>query len=400
MDISEMHTLVAEDHAFQLRSVVRMLQDLGVKSVAEAGDGLAALTLLQRPDCCLDVVICDLDMPEMDGMEFIRRMGENASAVSVILVSAHDDALIAAAESMSRAYGVQVLGSIEKPITPGRLAELIGLHCRLPQRAAATAPRPVVHHDRHEIECGLGDDQFEAFFQPKIALADGRVIGAEALARWRHPRDGVLAPGAFLPQIENGDLIEPLTWLMLRKSARACRNWQTAGHALTVAVNLSQTMLSDKALADKITTVVREEGLDPRYVVLEITESAAMSDLGLGLENLTRLRMKGFGLSIDDYGTGFSSMQQLSRIPFTELKIDRSFVSGADRQEKLRVMIETSLVLAAKLGMKFVAEGVETRVEWDTLKALGCYAAQGYFMARPMDAVAFNTWLKTWIPPA
>jgi EAL domain-containing protein (putative c-di-GMP-specific phosphodiesterase class I) len=250
-----------------------------------------------------------------------------------------------------------------------------------------------VEYTISEIEAGILGDQIEPFFQPKVALHDGSVIGAEALARWRHPHNGIVPPAAFLPQIETSELIKPLTWTMLKKSALACRRWREAGYELPVAVNLSQSLLADCRLADRISDVVREQGLEPRYVVLEVTESAAMSDIGAGLENLTRLRMKGFGLSIDDYGTGFSSMQQLSRIPFSELKIDRSFVSSADRDEKLRVMIETSLMLASKLKLKFIAEGVETAAEWETLKALGCYAAQGYYVSRPLDGDAFVEWL-------
>ena len=298
---------------------------------------------------------------------------------------------------MSRAYGVKVLGAIEKPVTQEKLAQMIVGHRLTPrfgaQQPPAAAKRPSTEFTLDEIKSAILGDEIEPFFQPKVALQDGRVIGAEALARWRHPLHGVVPPGAFLPQIESTALIEPLTWTMLKKSALACRRWREAGQELPVAVNLSQSLLADRRLADRVSDLVREQGVEPRLVVLEVTESAAMADIGVGLENLTRLRMKGFGLSIDDYGTGFSSMQQLSRIPFSELKIDRSFVSGADRDEKLRVMIETSMMLASKLKLKFIAEGIETQAEWDTLRVLGCYAAQGYFIARPLDGDAFVEWL-------
>jgi EAL domain-containing protein (putative c-di-GMP-specific phosphodiesterase class I) len=134
-------------------------------------------------------------------------------------------------------------------------------------------------------------------------------------------------------------------------------------------------------------------------MVLEITETAAMTDIGKALENLARLRMKGFGLSIDDYGTGYSSMQQLSRIPFTELKIDQSFVLSATEKESSRVMLASSLDLARNLKLKSVAEGVETRAHWDVLKNLGCDIAQGYFVARPMEAKAFEDWVLEWRAP-
>ena len=398
MNISDINLLVAEDHAFQRHALVAMLRALGARSVSEASDGSAALDLMRQPATEADVVICDLEMPEMDGMEFIRHLGESRSGVSVILTSAHDAALISAAESMSRAYGVEVLGAIGKPVTQDRLAALLARHRERPRHAGA-AHAATADYTIAEIEAGIDHDEFEPFFQPKVAMRDGRVIGAEALARWRHPRDGILPPAAFLPHIESGGAIAPLTWAMLKTAARACRRWRDAGIDVPVAVNLSQSLLADRRLAERITALVRDQGLDPRHMVLEVTESAAMSDPGTGLENLARLRMKGFGLSIDDFGTGFSSMQQLSRIPFTELKIDRSFVSGADREEKLRAMIESSLMLAGKLKLDFVAEGVEHHAEWQTLRSLGCGAAQGYFISRPLDAAGFGKWLGSWQAP-
>jgi EAL domain-containing protein (putative c-di-GMP-specific phosphodiesterase class I)/CheY-like chemotaxis protein len=398
MDLSAMHLMVVEDHDFQRRSLVRMLNELGARSVVEAADGRVALDMLAEAVDKVDVIICDLDMPQMDGMEFIRHVGQRSIGASIILSSAMDASVIQSAESMTRAYGVQILGALKKPATPGQIAELILKHrpksangAQAPDRAAYTP---------EDIGLGMVLGQFLPFFQPKVELANGRVIGAEALARWKHPRDGIVSPAAFIPVIENHEMLDSLTWVMLRESARACKQWRADGFDMTVSVNLSPAMLSSPQIADRVTDTVRSEGLEPNGIMLEITETAAMADLGQGLENLTRLRMKGFGLSIDDYGTGYSSMQQLSRIPFTELKIDRAFVAGADTQPRLCIMIETSLMLADKLGMKFIAEGIETRGEWDTLKRLGCYAAQGYFIGRPMDGARFNEWLRTWTPPA
>jgi EAL domain-containing protein (putative c-di-GMP-specific phosphodiesterase class I)/AmiR/NasT family two-component response regulator len=328
MNLSEMKLLVAEDHAFQRRSLVRMLTELGAKSVAEAGDGRIALDMLRGAGNSFDVIICDLDMPEMDGMEFIRHIGESASSASVILSSALDASVITSAENMTRAYGVRILGAIEKPATPGKLAELIGKHQQKSQ--GKSAARETTEYTLEEIAFALEHGQFLPYFQPKVELAGGRVIGAEALARWQHPRDGLVSPAAFIPQVESSDMVDTLTWQMLRDSALACKGWRDAGFEINVSVNLSQNMLSAPHIADRVTETVRGQGLAASAVILEITESAAMLNVGAGLENLTRLRMKGFGLSIDDYGTGYSSMQQLSRIPFTELKIDRSFVAGAD----------------------------------------------------------------------
>ena len=163
-----------------------------------------------------------------------------------------------------------------------------------------------------------------------------------------------------------------------------------------MSVNLSLKSLTDIRLADRVTELVLSENLEPRHMVLELTESAATTDVGKALENLARLRMKGFGLSIDDYGTGYSSMQQLTRIAFTELKIDQSFVTNAAKQESAKVILESSLDMARKLNITAVAEGVETQADWNLLRQLGCGLAQGYFIARPMEAGAYPNWVRGW----
>ncbi len=396
MQITEMHFLVAEDHDFQRKTLVRMLTSLGVKHVSEAADGKAALEIFTDLTQPIDIIISDLDMPGMDGMAFMRHLGELGVPVSVILSSALDSALISSVETMTKAYGITLLGAIEKPITPQKLESMVRKYVA-PQRKVAKAAAAVFTLE--EIREGLNKGQFEPFFQPKVNIADGHVCGCEALARWRHPVKGVVAPYAFITEMENNGLIDQLTWKMLEKAAQRCREWLGRGLEATVSVNLSLKSLSDSGLADHITELVAAQKLAPKYMVLEITESAAMTDLAKALENLARLRMKGFGLSIDDYGTGYSSMQQLSRIPFTELKIDQGFVLSAIEKSASKVILSSSLEMAKKLKLMSVAEGVETQAHWNLLKGLGCDIAQGYFIAKPMDAKAFEGWVLEWTPP-
>jgi len=370
---------------------------MGAKHVSQAPNGQAALEIFKSRLRPIDIIISDLEMPGMDGMEFMRHIGEADLPVSVIISSALDSALISSVETMTKAFGITLLGAIEKPVTAEKLGVLLERYLppkAKPQRAPAAAI-PI-----EDIRRGLHAREFEPFFQPKVSLADGSVVGAEALARWRHPQKGVLAPYAFISAMEDNGLIDQLTWVVLEKSAAMCRDWQAKGLQATVSVNLSLKSLSDPGLADRISTRVAAQKLEARQVVLEITESAAMTDVAKALENLTRLRMKGFGLSIDDYGTGYSSMQQLSRIPFTELKIDQSFVMSANDKESSKVILASSLDMAKKLKLKSVAEGVETRAHWNLLQGLGCDVAQGYFIAKPMEASAFQDWTLNWHPPA
>ena len=396
MAIEDLHVLVAEDHEFQRKTLVRMLTGLGAKHVSAAANGQAALDILTGRLPPIDIIISDLEMPGMDGMEFMRHIGEAGIPVSVIISSALDPALVASVETMTKAYGITLLGAIEKPATPEKLRAMIDRHTP-PKKKAPRPAAPAIPLE--DIRRGLHAREFEPFFQPKVNLGDGSVVGAEALARWRHPQKGVLAPYAFITEMENNGLIDQLTWSILEKSAMSCREWLGRGLQATVSINLSLKSLGDPGLAERVTAQVAAQKLDAKSVVLEITESAAMTDLAKALENLTRLRMKGFGLSIDDYGTGYSSMQQLSRIPFSELKIDQSFVFSALEKESSRVILASSLDMAKKLKLKVVAEGVETRAHWNLLQGLGCDIAQGYFIARPMEAAAFQDWALTWRPP-
>lgn len=388
---NNLHVLVVEDHDFQRRTVVRMLHSLGIAEVMSASNGEQALALL-RGTTRMDIVVCDLDMPEMDGLELMRHLGQEKLAVSVIITSAQERSLLLSVRNMAYAYGIRLLGVIEKPVTLKGLESLLARH-------ELHKFQPVCMHDSdpvfsiEQILHGLQQSQFEPFFQPKMDLMSGHVVGAEALARWQHPEYGLIGPDRFIALLEQAEDIEGLTFMMLEKSAHACSMWRARGLALTVSVNLSFATLATPAFAEHVTQVVRLAGLDPRHMVLEITESMAMTEVAPALENLARLRMRGFGLSIDDYGTGFSSLQQLMRIPYTELKIDQSFVIDSAVNPASRIIVESSVRMARQLGIKSVAEGVETQGDWDALRAMGCDFAQGYFAAQPMDERQFTEFL-------
>ncbi|MBP6701986.1 MAG: EAL domain-containing response regulator [Vicinamibacteria bacterium] len=396
MALRELTFLVVEDHELQREGLVGTLERLGARAVHAAADGGRALAILESANPSVDVVISDLDMPGMDGMEFLRRVGEAGAGTSVIIASALESRLVASIATMSEAYGIALLGVLEKPLTPEKLLATIALHSvAAPMAEASPGPRLSLE----EIEQGLRDDEFEPFYQPKVELATGRITGFEALARWRHGRLGLLPPDAFIRKLEEAGRIDELMWVMLRKAATACRTWLVNGLEATVAVNISPTSLGDVRMAERVTALLHWQALEPRSMVLEVTESAAATHVGAALENLARLRVKGFGLSIDDYGTGYSSMQQLTRVAFTELKIDQSFVLKAATHRSALVILESSLRMARKLKIASVAEGVETRAAFDLLRSLQCDMAQGYFIARPMEASAVLSWAREWKQP-
>lgn len=393
MQCANLRFLIAEDHAFQRGEWLRILEGMGARTVHQAADGLGALSIVRDPNRPVDIIISDLDMEGMDGMEFLRHIGESGAPISIILASALERKLLASVATMAEAYGIRLLGVLEKPLTPRKLLPLIQLHRT---DLAPPVPPPTPEFTLEELATGLRKDEFVPYFQPKIHLVTGKVKGAEALSRWLHPRLGIIAPTCFIASMESVGLIDEISWVMLRKSAARCCAWRASGIDATVSVNLSVRSLVEVDIAERVTKLVRSQGLDPTKMILEVTESSATSDVGKALENLARLRVKGFGLSIDDYGTGYSSMQQLARIAFTELKIDRSFVAKARNDATARVILKSSVQMAKQLNIDSVAEGVETRADFDLLCRLHCDMAQGYFIAKPMPYPEFLAWDRHW----
>ncbi|ADE10824.1 response regulator receiver modulated diguanylate phosphodiesterase [Sideroxydans lithotrophicus ES-1] len=396
MQISELNVLIVEDDDFQRQTLSNMLRSLGLTSISGASNGRHALEIIHSDGSSrsIDVALCDLNMPEMDGMEFLRHLSQEHSNIAIIITSALDGKLLASVGKMTRMHGIQLLGAIEKPILLTHLKELLSKYDNSTKQESR--PVPSMNFTLEEILHGIRGNQFMPFFQPKVDLKTGRIVGAEALARWNHPKHGVVAPDAFISPLEKSGNIDDLTFMMLEKSATECRALHDKGHLLTVSVNLSLVSLNDSALADRITQSVRKLGVEPQYIVLEITESSAMTDTASALENLARLCMNGFSLSIDDYGTGYSSLQQLTRIAFSELKIDKSFVKDFADNDALRIVVESSIDMAHKLQVKSVAEGVETQQDWETLSGMGCDTVQGYFIAKPMDARAFHDFVTNY----
>jgi EAL domain-containing protein (putative c-di-GMP-specific phosphodiesterase class I) len=399
MDFSELHVMVVEDHDFQRRVAVQLLKGLGVVELREAANGLDALQLLDAMPGKPDIVISDLDMPGMDGIEFIRNLAQRRLANAVAVTSSLDAAMLSTVETMARAYGMQVLGTIEKPLTERRLTQILGLF----HRCADAVPLPQ-HADRPELtkaalQAALERNEFVAHFQPKIDLRTGKPKGAEALARWERPGEAAELPVCFMGALERAGLVDALTEAMLLQACLAIRRWEQRSLILNVSVNVTLHSLNDVAVADRYVAIVRGSGVDPRLITIEVTEHAVMQDPARSLDALARLRLKGFGLSIDDFGTGYSSLQQLGAIPFTELKVDQSFVQGADGDARRRTMVETSLELARKLKLVSVAEGAETRAEWDLLVALGCDQVQGWFVSKAQPADRIVDWARAWKPP-
>ncbi|MGZ5007370.1 MAG: EAL domain-containing protein [Methylobacter sp.] len=383
--------LIVDDDPVARRQITVLLCSLGIQEVLTVEGAEAALIELERTGGGIDLLISDLNMPGMDGVEFLRHLAENNYRGRLIISSGVDERLLQTAADIVRAKGMNLRGILKKPVTRDALLSLLSAPCELSSASAITHEQVVITPD--DIQEGILRDEFEVHFQPKVDAITLRVVGMEALARWQH-NGKTIAPDVFIGVAERHGLIAALSEVLITKALAGGARLAKAGHSLTLAVNLSANWLSDIQLPEFILATVKATGFKAEYLILEITETGVMEDMATAMDVMTRLRLKGFKLSIDDFGTGYSSMEQLQRIPFGELKLDRSFVQGAAEKAAARAILASTLSMAMKLNLSTVAEGVETQQDLDLVRGLGCNLIQGWFIAKAMPAEQLLIWLQ------
>ncbi|VAW93399.1 diguanylate cyclase/phosphodiesterase (GGDEF & EAL domains) with PAS/PAC sensor(s) [hydrothermal vent metagenome] len=339
------------------------------------------------------VLVLDLNMPEMDGIEVIRVLAEKKINLLLILVSGFDARVLHSAQQLAEAHHFKVLASLTKPMSIQEFAKTLNSikpQTKQTQQSALTENSV----SATELEQALQQHQLVLYYQPQINMQTGDLHGVEALVRWQHPEYGLIYPNQFIGLAEQSSLIEPLTEEVIRLAVEQSRNWQAEGINISVSINVSAENITSLSLPEQLKKLTDKHAIDPNKITLEITENAVMGDLTSSLDVLNRLRMKGFALSIDDFGTGYSSLSHLYKMPFTELKIDQSFIMQMLEDSEAMVIVKICIMLGQMLGMKLVAEGVETQEVWDELQTLGCDIAQGYLMAKPMPADALVQWIR------
>jgi EAL domain-containing protein (putative c-di-GMP-specific phosphodiesterase class I)/CheY-like chemotaxis protein len=320
-------------------------------------------------------IMMDLQMPLVDGPTLLSHLAAEKCTAGITLISGVDRSVVEAAARVARARGLKVSGVLTKPI---RAAELLEALSKIKQED------PWLTTD--SLSAALAAHEFRLLYQPKVELKSAEIAGFEALIRWQHPTRGAIPPLDFIPFAESSAAIDQIThWLSLT-ACEQLRAWDADGMAFDVALNISARNLHEPRLPQLLESHCRAAGLSPSRVTLELTETAAMQDAVQMMDVLSRLRIKGFKLAIDDFGTGYSSLVQLHRLPFNEIKIDRTFVSDCTISAESRSIVRLVIDLAHALGMRAVAEGVETAETMDLLRELGCDHAQGYFISRPIEA--------------
>ncbi|MGC3981829.1 MAG: EAL domain-containing response regulator [Steroidobacteraceae bacterium] len=333
------------------------------------------------------VVVLDLQMSGADGIELLRYLGNQGAKAHVLVASGMDQRVLSTAEQVGRAQGLNMLGALQKPIMLGDLESVL-----------RKTMKPGVGVTVADLELVLARRELRVYYQPKARYVDGRwqIEGVEALARWRHPHRGFIPPPVFIEIAEASGLIRQLTEQVVEMAIKQTAEWHAAGLPLAVAINLSPRLLNDRTFPDLAERLAARHGVQPQFITFEITESAAMSDPDTTMDVLTRLRVKKFGLSIDDFGTGYSSLKQLYLMPFSELKIDISFVRDVCHRDEARVMVETMVLLAHKLGLTACAEGVETPEVLDFLAQANCDRVQGYLIGKPMPGHELPAAVAAW----
>ncbi len=386
--------LVVDDDAVVLQHMKRLLATLGVPQVLTAMNGLEAVKLVSTHGSELEVLICDLNMPEMDGVELIRNIGQTGFKGGLILMSAADENVLSTVSRLAGLQGLRVLGQAHKPVMPDQIAKLLAL----PEGESANIRKMASVHQqvsREEILAGMAGNEFSVWFQPKVEAVSLKPAGFEALARWQRPGGQFVPTDAFITAAEQNGIIGELSKLLVVIALQEGSKLFAAGFPFKIAINLSGRWLDDLNLPEFIHENTIRAGLRADDVILEVTETGVMEDLTTALDVLTRLRLKGFGLSIDDFGIGYSSFEQLGRIPFTELKLDRSFVNKGASDPAARAILEGSMDMARKLKLSSVAEGVETQAELELIRSLGCERVQGYLIAKPMHPDDLLAWLRS-----
>ncbi|WP_017302072.1 EAL domain-containing response regulator [Nodosilinea nodulosa] len=351
-------------------------------------------------------IALDLVMPTMDGVQVMARLAELSCRARIIITSGVGSRVLDAARRSAVEHGLDIAGVLAKPFSPPQMREMLlgqTLTTAPPPLAVTVAPVESPEITLTDLHQALDRQEFVLAYQPKVLCTTGELAGVEALVRWAHPTYGLLPPGLFIPLAESCDLIDRLTDQVINQALAwfgpLCVGATNLSPAtcdrLMLSVNISARTLSNSALFVRVQECCETHRVDPARLIFELTETSAMDDPVASLDLLTRLRMIGFHLSIDDFGTGFSSMLQLVRLPFSEIKVDKSFVMTAMTSSESRTVVKFIVDLGHSLGLRCTAEGVEDAETLNYLNDISCDLAQGYHIARPLAGDDFGYWLAS-----
>lgn len=371
--------IVVIDDDVEIRTLTRMLlEKKGHRVELFPSLGEASLHLASEK---VELVILDLNLGRRDGLEVLQYLHRIKLTAPVLIISSCDVRTANSVITVGQASDLNMIGFLPKPL---KLTDLTTLVAQLDR-----VSNPV---SNDSLNSALDNDHFFLMYQPKIDLSSATPVSVEALLRWKDPDLGIIPPDKFIRFAEMNGHIAPITWRVMEMAMSQLARWQSAGIRVTMAINMSAVLFSRTDVCDITSRLLAEHQLDPSLLTLELTETAEVGNLMLGLETMTRLRIMGVDLSLDDFGTGHASFTQLYQIPFSELKVDRMFVGKMHQDPNAYAIVRNIISLGQSLGIRVVAEGIETEQHQQMLLEMGCNLGQGYFIGKPMTAEDFETW--------
>jgi EAL domain-containing protein (putative c-di-GMP-specific phosphodiesterase class I)/FixJ family two-component response regulator len=390
--------LIVDDDPFLLKILNLQLRNFGLRNqgfdeVVAFERGQQAIELLQAGDGTIGLVVCDLHMPEMDGLEFIRHLGRVGYRGGLVLVSGKGERILESAEQLARAHGLKLLGTIDKPVTPERLREI--LSALVGQQGSEVDTDARLSDD--SLRRALRSGELVNFYQPVVSMKTGEIERFETLLRWRHPEQGLLLPGLILDAVNDRELRWQVTDHVIGEAIRQACRWGAAGHPTRVSANIALGADDlDLEFPERLAATARDAGLQENAIALELTFTGSIKHLSTPLEVLARLRLKHFRLCLDRFGTSGSTMELLRDIPVDEIKVDSGFVHGARHKRTLAAVLTSCVGLAHQLDLDAAAIGIEDNDDWDFVHGLDFDLGQGYFIGAPMIAADVPAWREQW----
>src|SRR6266568_1608317 len=348
---------------------------------------------LVTPDTSL--ILLDLVMPEMDGIEILRLLGEMKCRARIVLMSGINIRVIETAKKLAQTLGLSIVGHLQKPFPLSQLKDVLGTNL-VPEGPKAHKEHPPIAIPDEQLRQAFERNEFVLYYQPQINIQTGTVTGVEALSRWQHPELGLVFPDNFISRIETLELMDKFCWITAERALQEVKQFVGPdGFLPRLAINISVSSLRDLKFPDIFMSLAKKYDFPSERIVLEITESGLI-EFSLALDVLTRLRMRNFQLSIDDFGTGYSMMKQLQNVPAIEVKIDKTFVMNMQANHSDLVMVQKINEMRHTLDMEVIAEGVETEDQFNALRQRGCDGVQGYLFSRALPPPEMVRWLDTY----
>ena len=393
--LASLRVLVVQSQTVHRERIKLELRDAGVGHIDDAANGFQALALMRTR--AFDLLIVDLVMPQLNGIQLLDQAAALCADIRILVAGDADAALLRTARKFAVTRDLRIHDCVSHPLREGLLVEVLraSLDDVTERRTPAVRAPQVLPCPPRATACGpldmaalLSTGCLRVAYQPKMSLMTNRLTGVEALARLRHPELGMLAPDAFMAAVSAQGRMTELTHRMLGLAAAEQSGWARQGSCTAVSVNVPATVVEAPRAVESLIEVVRHAGSQPEAITLEITETAPIIDKNAFYRAAAGLRLAGFGLAIDDVGTGHNSLDLLANGPFTELKVDRSFVARADACRASRAVLEACTRLGSELGMTVTAEGVESTAHLAQAALAGCDEVQGHLISAALPAEA------------